>query len=142
MDDVIKKIDSLARVMKKYGLHKLEYSCGDEAVSISSARHTNNPSKSSAKDVHVEQNDEEDDLDGVVVRSPCVGTTYHAPSPDAEPFVKVGDRVEKGSPLVIVEAMKVMNRISSPCAGVVTKILVENEKPVEYDQPIAIISEE
>ncbi len=73
------------------------------------------------------------------VKSPMVGTIYVASEPGAAPFVKVGDTVKEGQTLVIVEAMKTMNPIPSPRAGKVTRILVENQQPVEFDQPLMIV---
>lgn len=78
---------------------------------------------------------------GTVVHAPIVGTFYSSPAPDTESFVKVGDRVEVGSVLCIIEAMKLMNEIQSEYAGVIKQILVENAQPVEYDQPLFIIDE-
>lgn len=78
--------------------------------------------------------------EGNIVKSPLVGTFYAAPAEDAEAFVKVGDGVEKGQVLAIVEAMKLMNEIESDFAGTVTEILVENGQPVEYGQPLFVIS--
>ncbi len=74
-----------------------------------------------------------------LLRSPMVGTFYRASAPDAAPFVQEGDTVQKGQPLCIVEAMKMMNEIESEIAGRVVKILVENGQPVEYDQPLMVI---
>ena len=71
-----------------------------------------------------------------VVESPLVGTFYAAPAEDAESFVKVGDRVEKGQTLGIVEAMKLMNEIESDYSGTVAEILVNNQEGVEYGQPL------
>lgn len=71
-----------------------------------------------------------------VVTSPLVGTFYNAPSPEAEPFVKVGDTVKKGQVLGIIEAMKLMNEIECEYDGVVEAILVDNESVVEYGQPL------
>lgn len=68
------------------------------------------------------------------IKSPIVGTFYRAPAPDAAPFVEVGDEVKPGQTLCIIEAMKLMNEIESDVAGKVVKILVENGKPVEYNQ--------
>ena len=68
------------------------------------------------------------------VRSPIVGTFYRAPSPDADPYVEIGQSVKVGSVLCIVEAMKLMNEIESDAEGTIVKILVENGKPVEYNQ--------
>lgn len=74
------------------------------------------------------------------VKSPMVGTAYLAPEPGAADFVSVGDKVSKGQTLCIIEAMKVMNPIASPCDGTVREILVENAQPVEFDQPIFVVS--
>lgn len=73
------------------------------------------------------------------VRSPIVGTFYRAPAPDADPYVQVGDSVSAGSVLCIVEAMKLMNEIESDISGKVVKILTENGRPVEYNQPLFLI---
>ena len=68
-----------------------------------------------------------------------MGVFYDRRNPESEPFVQVGDRVKKGDPLCIIEAMKVMNEIASPQDGVIQEILVENEALVEFDQPLFII---
>ena len=73
------------------------------------------------------------------INSPIVGTFYRAPAPDADPYVQVGDLVSPGTVLCVVEAMKLMNEIESDVAGKVVKILVENGKPVEYNQPLFFI---
>ena len=74
-----------------------------------------------------------------LVRAPIVGTFYESPAPDADPFVRVGDRVEVGQTLCIVEAMKLMNEIPAEEAGTIKQILVQNAEPVEYDQPLFVI---
>ena len=76
---------------------------------------------------------------GNVVKSPLVGTFYAAPSEDAAPFVKIGDKVKKGQVLAIVEAMKLMNDIESDFDGEIAEIYVENGQPVEYGQPLFCI---
>lgn len=81
----------------------------------------------------------EEKPDGKVVKSPIVGTFYRSPSPDADPFVSVGDTVEKGQTLCIVEAMKIMNEIESEYSGEIKKILVEDAEAVEFEQPLFII---
>jgi len=68
--------------------------------------------------------------------SPMVGTFYRAPSPDAEPFAKVGDRVEENQTICIIEAMKLMNEVGAKFSGVIEKILVENAQAVEFGQPL------
>ncbi len=78
-------------------------------------------------------------VSGNVVKSPLVGTFYSAPAPDAPAFVKVGDTVEKGQTLGIVEAMKLMNEIECEFDGVVKEILIDNASVVEYGQPLFVI---
>lgn len=73
------------------------------------------------------------------VTSPLVGTFYRGPSPDSQPFVEVGAKVEKGQVLCIIEAMKIMNEIESDVSGVIKKALVENGQPVEYGEPLFLI---
>lgn len=77
--------------------------------------------------------------EGKQVKAPLVGTFYNAPSPDAEPYVKAGDRVQKGQILGIIEAMKLMNEIESEYDGVVEEILAANGQMVEYGQPLFLI---
>jgi acetyl-CoA carboxylase biotin carboxyl carrier protein len=74
------------------------------------------------------------------VKSPMVGTCYLTPEPGAAPFIKVGQSVKEGDTLLIVEAMKVMNPIIAPKSGTVTAILIETAQPVEFDQPLVVIS--
>ena len=77
--------------------------------------------------------------DANAVRSPMVGTVYLAAEPGAKPFSSVGQSVAAGDTLLIVEAMKVMNPITAPSAGVVKAILVDNGQPVEFDQPLVVV---
>lgn len=76
---------------------------------------------------------------GNVVEAPIVGTFYSAPAPDKPPFVKVGQRVSKGDVLFIIESMKLMNEVQSEFDGEVVQVIVDNETPVEYGQPIMVI---
>ncbi len=78
-------------------------------------------------------------VEGKTVTSPMVGTFYRAPNPGAEPFVKVGDHVEAGQTLGIIEAMKLLNEIEAETSGTVKEICVENAQPVEFGQPLFII---
>ena len=80
---------------------------------------------------------EEDDLHPV--SSPIVGTFYRAPNPDADPYVKVGDFVEQGQTLCIVEAMKLMNEIEADISGMVVRVLPENGQPVEYGESLFMV---
>lgn len=79
------------------------------------------------------------EITGHVIASPMVGTFYRAPNPGAEPFVKIGSKVEAGDTLCIIEAMKIMNEIESDKSGTVTQILSENGDGVEYNQPLIVI---
>ena len=81
----------------------------------------------------------EQDLGGEPVKSPMVGTAYLSPEPGAKAFITVGDSVKAGDTLLIVEAMKVMNPITSPKAGTVKAINVSDGQPVEFDQPLVIL---
>jgi acetyl-CoA carboxylase biotin carboxyl carrier protein len=78
--------------------------------------------------------------EGHLVKSPMVGTFYRAASPGAKPFVEVGDSVQAGDTLCIIEAMKLMNEIESDKSGLVKQILVENGQPVEFGQPLVVIA--
>jgi acetyl-CoA carboxylase biotin carboxyl carrier protein len=71
-----------------------------------------------------------------LIKAPTIGTFYNRPSPEAEPFVKVGTRVNNDTVVCIIEAMKLFNEITADCSGVVTEILAENQQPVEYGQPL------
>ena len=79
------------------------------------------------------------DISKNAVASPMVGTAYMSPSPDAEPFITVGQQVREGQTLLIIEAMKTMNQIPSPRAGKVTAILFEDGQPVEYGEPLVVV---
>ena len=74
-----------------------------------------------------------------IIKSPMVGTIYLQPEPDSDPFIKTGDKVKKGQTLLIVEAMKTMNDIVADKNGTIKKILVKNEQPVQFDDPLIII---
>jgi acetyl-CoA carboxylase biotin carboxyl carrier protein len=79
---------------------------------------------------------------GHVVKSPMVGTFYRSPSPDAKPFVELGQPVKQGQTICVIEAMKLMNEIEADASGVVKAILVESGQPVEYGQPLFVIGPE
>lgn len=76
---------------------------------------------------------------GHVVKSPMVGTFYRASSPNAKPFVEVGQQVKEGDAICIIEAMKIMNEIEADKSGTIVKVLAENGQPVEYGQPLIVI---
>ena len=102
--------------------------------------HSSAPSSNEQKSSEQNTEHKEEKSDNVhEVRSPIVGTFYRAPAPDADPYVQIGDSISSGSVLCIVEAMKLMNEIESDVSGKIIKILVDNGKPVEYNQPLFLI---
>jgi len=82
---------------------------------------------------------DEEDPNLLAITSPMVGTFYRSPSPDSSPFIELGDKVEPGKVVCIIEAMKLFNEIESEVKGEVTKILVENGQPVEYGQKLFLV---
>jgi len=96
-------------------------------------------SSSKVNETKTETKSESEDKKYHVVKSPMIGTFYRSSAPDKPPFVNIGDVVEVGQPLCIIEAMKLFNEIESDVKGKIVKILVENATPVEYDQPLFLI---
>ncbi|HEU5483194.1 MAG TPA: acetyl-CoA carboxylase biotin carboxyl carrier protein [Sphingomicrobium sp.] len=112
--------------------------CRDLAPTVGPAAHAPMPQPMMAPPIHAEP--PLGDAEGESVRSPMVGTAYLSSEPGADPFVSAGDTVKAGDTLLIVEAMKVMNPITAPHAGVVRQLLVENGQPVEFDQPLVLLA--
>jgi len=83
--------------------------------------------------------EEENSLQGIAIKSPMVGTYYKSPSPETDPFIKVGDHVSKGDTLCIIEAMKIMNEVEAEISGVILDMKVDNAQPVEYGQTLFLI---
>ncbi|AOR63469.1 acetyl-CoA carboxylase biotin carboxyl carrier protein [Pectobacterium wasabiae] len=152
----IRKIKKLIELVEESGIAELEISEGEESVRISRAPAAVNypmmqqayatpmmqPQPALAAAVApapVETAAAPAAISGHIVRSPMVGTFYRTPSPDAKSFVEVGQHVNVGDTLCIVEAMKMMNQIEADKAGVVKAILVENGQPVEFDEPLVVI---
>ncbi|MDG2666644.1 acetyl-CoA carboxylase biotin carboxyl carrier protein [Vibrio parahaemolyticus] len=145
----IRKIKKLIELVEESGIAELEISEGEESVRIS--RHGTAapaPVHYAAAPVAVAAPVAEAPAAeapaaavpaGHQVLSPMVGTFYRSPSPDAKSFVEVGQKVNAGDTLCIVEAMKMMNQIEADKSGVVTAILVEDGQPVEFDQPLVVI---
>ncbi len=96
------------------------------------------PDKEAASTVTDEDNGKSEE-DFVTIKSPIVGTFYRSQSPEKPPYIKVGDTVEVGMVVCIVEAMKLFNEIESEIQGKVVKVLVEDAQPVEYDQPLFLV---
>jgi len=142
----IRKIKTLIEMLEESNLNEIEVSQGDESVRISKGKdpldyienNQINTSISSQEKVSKIE-DETRKFVGNQVKAPLVGTFYRKPSPDSDPFVKVGDIVKKGQVLCIIEAMKMMNEIKSEFDGKVSSIEVEDGQPVEFGQTIIVI---
>ena len=143
----IRKIKTLIEMLEASNLNEIEVSQGEESVRISKSSGEikvlqdsnigiNNESQSINK---IDNNQIENEIKGNQVTSPIVGTFYRKPSPDKEPFVKVGDIVNKGDVLCIIEAMKMMNEIKSEIDGKISSIEVDDGQPVEFGQTIIVI---
>tara|TARA_B100000925_G_C21962654_1_gene454102 strand:+ start:51 stop:488 length:438 start_codon:yes stop_codon:yes gene_type:complete len=142
----IRKIKTLIEMLEESNLNEIEVSQGEESVRISkSSRNTSivsgsvNQNNIEKVDSAITLNQESTDIKGNLVTAPIVGTFYRKPSPEKEPFVKVGDNVNKGDVLCIIEAMKMMNEIKSDFDGKVSAIEVEDGQPVEFGQTIIVI---
>ncbi|OFS08206.1 acetyl-CoA carboxylase biotin carboxyl carrier protein [Hafnia sp. HMSC23F03] len=146
----IRKIKKLIELVEESGISELEISEGEESVRISRAPAAGSmpmmqpyyaaaPAQAAAAPAAAPAAEAPAAISGHIVRSPMVGTFYRTPSPDAKSFVEVGQKVNAGDPLCIVEAMKMMNQIEADKSGVVKAILVENGQPVEFDEPLVVI---
>ena len=143
----IRKIKKLIEMLQESDLKEIEVSQGDESVRIlrDSFVQTNGnkiiqqPEVFSAEP-EIQQKIETSKTEGNVITSPIVGTFYRKPSPDKDPFIRVGDTVEKGDVLCIIEAMKMMNEIKSDFSGKIVSIDLEDGEPVEFGQSIITIN--
>ncbi|KQN60748.1 MAG: acetyl-CoA carboxylase biotin carboxyl carrier protein [Rahnella inusitata] len=151
----IRKIKKLIELVEESGISELEISEGEESVRISRAAPAQAyPMMQQAYAMPVQQQPglaaavapaapaeaaAPAAISGHIVRSPMVGTFYRTPSPDAKAFIEVGQKVNAGDTLCIVEAMKMMNQIEADKSGVVKAILVESGQPVEFDEPLVVI---
>ncbi|KPU27141.1 acetyl-CoA carboxylase [Caloranaerobacter sp. TR13] len=140
----IKDIKELILTIDKTSINKVDIETGDIKISISKSSDVVLSSENLVEGAKLEETKKElltskkiiDDENIFIVKSPIVGTFYTSPSPGAEPFVKVGDKVTEGQTLCIIEAMKIMNEITSEVSGQIVEVLVENEEVVEYGQPL------
>ena len=147
----IRKIKKLIELVEESGISELEITEGEESVRIHRGGSTAAapvqyaaapmPVAQAAAPVAAAAPAEEAPAEpsGNIVRSPMVGTFYRSSSPGAKSFVEVGQKVNVGDTLCIVEAMKMMNQIEADVSGVVKQIMVDNQEPVEFDQPLFVI---
>ena len=140
----IRKIKKLIHMLEQSDLNEIEVSQGEELVRISKGNSnvisTNisntDQSQASTNQDPIESNTE---VKGNIIKSPIVGTFYRKPSPEKPPFVNIGDTVNEGDVVCIVEAMKMMNEIKSEYSGKIISILPSDGQPVEFDQTLIII---
>lgn len=138
----IRKIKTLIELVKESGISELEISEGEESVRISYA--TTQSAYPMMQQPYIPAVQQQcaavpAAMSGHLVRSPMVGIFYRTPSQDEKPFIEVGQKVNVGDTLCIVEAMKIMNHIESDKAGVVKAILLDNGQPVEFDELLIVI---
>ena len=153
----IRKVRKLIELVEETGIAEIEIKEGEESVRIcrsfphSGGNHAvyhtapppyhSMPEAKPAAALHRDVQKEDDMPDGHVVTSPMVGTFYKSSAPGEAPFITIGQRVEIGDTLCIIEAMKMMNQIESDKAGIVIACLVENGHPVEFEQPLFVIED-
>lgn len=144
----IRKIKKLIEIIEESDIAELEIKEGEESIRISrysaapapaAVAYAPAPAATAAPTPAPAAAPAEEKITGHAVKSPMVGTFYRAASPGTKVFVEVGQSVQAGDTLCIIEAMKILNQIESDKSGTVTKILVENAEPVEYGQPLFII---
>lgn len=136
------KISELASLLKEHDLTEIELKENDHSVKICrnvTVAQTHVQSMPTIANVKKEEEQETDS--GIPIKSPMVGTVYLSSSPGAKQFVSPGDRVKAGDVLCLIEAMKMFNKIKAETSGVISKILVKNEHPVEFGTKLFVISE-
>lgn len=159
----IRKVKKLIEMLEESNLNEIEIKEGEEAVKLVKSNPVpsnfisstpaiiseptqqspiTKPSAPSSEVTVTQEISQTSDVleSGNKMNSPMVGTFYSAPNPESEPFVKVGDQVNEGDVLCIIEAMKMMNEVKSEFSGTVKQILVDNAEPVEFDQTLFVIS--
>ena len=157
----IRKVKKLIELIEESGVAEIEIHEGEESVRVSrynqapaatpqfiAPAHAPMPAPTQAPQIststsEAESSKKESNIpDGHTVKSPMVGTAYLSATPGDKPFVEIGDRVSAGDTICLVEAMKMFNQIEADKSGVISARLIDNEQPVEYDQPLFIIDEE
>ncbi len=145
----IRKVKKLIQLLEESGLSEIEITEGEDTVritrdvskdSIQTKVVTSHPEQETPDNNQVKNVGQHNNNDLHKIIAPMIGTFYHSSEPNAEAFVKVGDEVNEGDTLCIIEAMKMMNQIESDVHGIIERILVQNGDPVEYDQVLFLIS--
>ena len=137
-----KIIKELSDYLDEFNLTELEYTEKDTKIKVSKNNISinNQTNQTLSKEISSNKNlESQNNISGIEVTSPIIGTAYHAPEPGTKKFVEVGKKIKKGDTVMIVEAMKTMNHVPSSSDGIVKKILVADGQPVEFGQTLIIL---
>ena len=137
-----KIIKELSDYLDEFNLTEIEYTEKDTKIKVSKNNISinNKTNQTLSKEISSNKNlESQNNISGIEVTSPIIGTAYHAPEPGAKKFVEVGKKIKKGDTVMIVEAMKTMNHVPSSSDGIVKKILVADGQPVEFGQTLIIL---
>ena len=137
-----KIIKELSDYLDEFNLTELEYTEKDTKIKVSKNNISinNQTNQTLSKELSSNKNlESQNNISGIEVTSPIIGTAYHAPEPGAKKFVEVGKKIKKGDTVMIVESMKTMNHVPSSSDGIVKKILVADGQPVEFGQTLIIL---
>ena len=133
-------IKELSDYLDEFNLTEIEYTDKDTKIKVSKSISSNsNQAVNVAATLPIPNPEKIIKINGTEVKSPIIGTAYHAPEPGAKKFAEVGKKIKKGETVMIVEAMKTMNHVPSTADGIIKEICVEDGQPVEYGQTIIII---
>ena len=137
-----KIIKELSDYLDEFNLTELEYTEKDTKIKVSKNNISinNQTNQTLSKEISSNKNlESQNNISGIEVTSPIIGTAYLAPEPGGKKFIEVGQKIKKGDTVMIVEAMKTMNHVPSPIDGTVKEICVDDGQPVEFGQTIATI---
>jgi len=148
----LRKVKKLMELLEESGIAEIEIKEGEESIRLSRSKKTVDiPQPGVIPKTPLSKEDTEKIINkgvdvssqttikGNTINSPMVGTFYRAPSPDSKVFVEVGQQIKKGDTVCILEAMKMMNQVTSDFDGTIKEILIEDSEPVEYGQPLFIV---
>ena len=135
-------IKELSDYLKEFNLTEIEITEKDTKIKVSKNNLSiNNQAVPSENKIshQIDKSNTSNNLSGIEIKSPIIGTAYLAPEPGAKKFIEVGDKIKKGQTVMIVEAMKTMNHVPSTADGEVKKILIEDGQPVEFGQTLVLL---
>ena len=131
-------IKELTDYLNEFNLTEIEYTDKDTKIKVSKSNHSSSNHAVSVAATS-SNNEKPNVISGNEIKSPIIGTAYHAPEPGAKKFAEIGKKIKKGETVMIVEAMKTMNHVPSTADGIIKEICVEDGQPVEYGQTIIIV---